>query len=96
MPPSKCPGCQRVFEDPRGFANHKRQCRQVKVTTARCLKQFQARNDRGNRSPTQVLQAGDGSSHVEEGQGGPVSIGVDGIHLVHLDLLSTLDRSVSS
>ena len=90
MPPSKCPGCQQVFEDPRGFANHKQECHQIKVATARHLKQFQARNDEANRNPTQASQAGDGSSRVDEGQGGPVGIGVDGMHLVRLDLLLTL------
>ena len=91
MPPSKCPGCQQLFEDPRGFANHKRQCCQIKVATARHLKQLQARNDEANRNLTQASQAGGGSSRVEEGQGGPAGIRVDGIHLVRLDLLLTLD-----
>jgi hypothetical protein len=93
MLPSKCPGCQQLFEDPRGFANHKWQCRQVKVTTVRRLKEFQARKDKGNRSLTQVRQAGDDSSHVEEGQGGPATIAVDGMPLVHLGLQLTLVQS---
>jgi hypothetical protein len=48
------------------------------------------------RRPRYLYKVVSRDTHVEEGQGGPVSIGVDGIHLVHLDLLSTLDRSVSS
>jgi hypothetical protein len=88
MPPSKCPGCQQVFEDPRGFANHKRQCRQVKVAAARRLKQFQARNDKNNR--THATQTGDGRSCIEEGRDGPASIVVDGMPLVRLDPLLAL------
>lgn len=87
MPPSKCPGCQRVFEDPRGFANHKRRCRKVKGATARRLLQYRARSI---QIPTQALQTGDGSLHMEEGRAGPVSIAVDGMHLVRLDPLLAL------
>ena len=93
MPPSKCPGCQQVFEDPRGFANHKRQCCEVKGATAQCLKQFQARDDKGNRILTHATQIGDGRLRVEEGQDGLTSIVVDGMPLVHLDLLLILVRS---
>ena len=93
MPPSKCPGCQQLFEDPLGFSNHKRQCCQVKVTIVQRLKEFQTRKDKGNRSLTQVPQAGDNSSRVEEGQGGPATIAVDGMPLVCLGLQLTLVQS---
>ena len=79
-----------MFEDPHGFANHKRQCREVKGATARRLKRFQARNDKGNRIPTHATQTGDGRSCVEEGRDGPASIAVDGMTLVRLDPLLTL------
>lgn len=92
MPPSKCPGCHQEFKDPRGFANHKRQCIHVKVATARRFKQLLAKNNKGKRSQIQALQAGDGNAHIDEGQGGPVSIVVDcdnatSMPLVRLDLL---------
>ncbi len=90
MPSSKCPGCQQVFEDPCGFANHKRQCCQVKVATAWHLKQFQARNDKNNRILTHATQTGDGRLHIEEGWDGPASIAVDGMPLVRLDPLLAL------
>jgi hypothetical protein len=92
MPPSKCPGCQKEFEDPRGFANHKRRCILVNVVTARHFKQLKARGDKGKRKLTQASQAGAGNVHVEEGQGGPTTIAADGdngtsMPLVCLDLL---------
>ena len=49
--------------------------------------------DKGNRSLTQVPQAGDDGSHVEEGQGGSATIAVDGMPLVHLSLQLTLVQS---
>ncbi len=92
MPPSKCPGCQKEFEDPRGFANHKRHCILVNVVTARCFKQLKARRNKGKINLTQASQAGAGSAHVEEGQGGLTTTAADGDNgtstpLVRLDLL---------
>ena len=43
----------------------------------RRIKQLQARNDKG-RILTQASQAGDGSARIEEGQGGPAGIVIDG------------------
>lgn len=90
MQPSKCPGCRKEFEDPRGFSNHKRRCKLVKITTAQRYNQLKAKKNQAKRNQMRNLQVGVGSMHIEEGQGGPTIIDGDNatsMALVRLHLL---------
>jgi hypothetical protein len=75
MPKILCIGCKRLFEDPRGYSNHKRRCNHnIDAERARRLQQLESTQHDLNQ-----IQFDGGGEEIYEGQQGVVNTaeGVD-------------------